>query len=66
MPFKTVQQLEASGINGIEGLSERQKRVFLEAFNDEAYGGSSEEDAIKAAWGAVKRQGGSRSRGARQ
>ena len=65
MPFENVQQLETSRIPGVGKLSEREKRIFMEAFNQEAYGGSSEEDAIKAAWGAVKRQGGGGDRGAK-
>lgn len=62
MPFETVRELEQSDIGGIEDLSEREKRIFLEVFNSETYqGGSDEGEAIAKAFSAAKKGGGRQS-----
>lgn len=58
MPFRNVQELESSGIQGIENLSEREKRVFLNVFNDMVYNqGASEKEAIPAAMSQAQKKG---------
>lgn len=61
MPFDSVRELEQSDIGGIEDLSEREKRIFLEVFNSESYQGTADEgSAIAKAFSAAKGQGSGR------
>ena len=57
MPFDNVRELEQSDIGGIEKLTEREKRIFLQVFNDAAYSGQGEGDAIAQAFSAAKKGG---------
>lgn len=58
MPFENVQDLEGSGIPGVEDLSEREKRIFLEVYNEMIYNqGASEDEAIPAAMSQAQKKG---------
>jgi len=57
MPYKNVQELENSGINGVDDLTEREKRIFLRVYNDMAYSGKPESEAIAGAFSQAKKKG---------